>query len=205
MGRTPAVADDRRDQILAAALAVFAEKGFDRATNRDIARAAGITPGLIYHYFKSKKDVLLEAIERHAPLKSLRSLGPASRDMPAEELLRQLAGDVLEALEDERAVAVLKVLLPEALHQGKPVPIVVSALEEAAVLLEAQLQTRMEKGELRKADPVLASRLFVGGLVDIAVRRQVLHDPSLTRYTREQIIETAVTTLVLGLLPRPGR
>nr|MCR5661372.1 TetR family transcriptional regulator [bacterium] len=45
-------AEARREQIIQAALKVFSEKGFLAATNKDIAAAAGIAPGLIYHYFK---------------------------------------------------------------------------------------------------------------------------------------------------------
>ena len=45
----------RRQQIIDGALAVFAEKGFDKATNQEIAAAAGISSAdLIYHYFDSK-------------------------------------------------------------------------------------------------------------------------------------------------------
>src|SRR5947207_9138695 len=54
----------RRTQILDAAAAVFAEKGFHRATIKDIARVAGIADGTIYTYFNSKTDVLLAILNR---------------------------------------------------------------------------------------------------------------------------------------------
>src|SRR6266487_6721487 len=54
----------RRTQILDAAAAVFAEKGFHRATIKDIARVAGIADGTIYTYFPSKTDVLLGILNR---------------------------------------------------------------------------------------------------------------------------------------------
>lgn len=54
----------RRTQILDAATTVFAEKGFHRATIKDIARAAGIADGTIYTYFPSKTDVLLSILNR---------------------------------------------------------------------------------------------------------------------------------------------
>ncbi|NIW45213.1 MAG: TetR family transcriptional regulator, partial [Gammaproteobacteria bacterium] len=45
--------ETRREEIIDAALRVFSEKGFNAATNKDIAKAAGIrSPGLIYHYFE---------------------------------------------------------------------------------------------------------------------------------------------------------
>jgi AcrR family transcriptional regulator len=58
MARTPKMTEDRREQIIDAALQVFAKIGFARATNSEIAREAGnMTPGLIYYYFKSKEDL----------------------------------------------------------------------------------------------------------------------------------------------------
>src|SRR6266704_6227938 len=54
----------RRNQILDAATTVFAEKGFYRATIKDIARQAGIANGTIYTYFASKTEVLLAILNR---------------------------------------------------------------------------------------------------------------------------------------------
>jgi len=60
--------EDRRQQIISGALTVFSEKGFEKATNKDIAQAAGIrSPGLIYHYFKDKGDLLRQVIEQRSP------------------------------------------------------------------------------------------------------------------------------------------
>ncbi|MEP7187772.1 MAG: helix-turn-helix domain-containing protein, partial [Roseiflexaceae bacterium] len=52
---TPA---ERRQAILAAAISVFAQHGFDAATTDDIARAAGLSKGGLYWHFKSKDDIL---------------------------------------------------------------------------------------------------------------------------------------------------
>ena len=55
---------DRRTQILEAALEVFSTKGFHKATNKDIASAAGgMSPGLIYHYFKDKEDLFISLVD----------------------------------------------------------------------------------------------------------------------------------------------
>jgi AcrR family transcriptional regulator len=56
--------DARRSQILDAATAVFAEKGFHGATIRQIARQAGIADGTIYIYFKNKTELLLGILHR---------------------------------------------------------------------------------------------------------------------------------------------
>ena len=54
---------DKRSRILAAAVKVFAERGFFTATVAGIARAAGVADGTIYLYFKSKEDLLVRLFE----------------------------------------------------------------------------------------------------------------------------------------------
>ncbi len=54
----------RRKQILDAATQVFAEKGFHRATIKEIAQVAGIADGTIYTYFARKDEVLLAVLDR---------------------------------------------------------------------------------------------------------------------------------------------
>ncbi len=202
MGRKPKVVEDRREQILEAALEVFAEKGFDRATNKDIARAAGITSGLIYHYFRSKKEVLLEAMEKHSPLKVIRSVTPAMRTMPPEAFLRMVVQEVLSVLETEKFVAMIKVFLPEAMHKGVLAPAVFSAMKEATSFLEGYFQDKMKAGELLPADAALTSHLMLGGLMDLVLRRQVIRDPTVLKFSREQIVDNVVATTLRGLLPR---
>src|SRR4051812_32124839 len=54
----------RRNQILDAATAVFSEKGFHRATIRDVAQAAGVADGTIYNYFDNKAALILGILHR---------------------------------------------------------------------------------------------------------------------------------------------
>jgi AcrR family transcriptional regulator len=58
------IRDERRDQILHAALKVFAYKGLKAAKIADIAAQADISQGLIHHYFLCKKDVFTAVVER---------------------------------------------------------------------------------------------------------------------------------------------
>src|ERR1700694_1623996 len=53
---------DRRESILAAASRVFSQKGFQAASIAEIAQAAGVSDGLVYKYFASKRDLLVSAL-----------------------------------------------------------------------------------------------------------------------------------------------
>ena len=58
------IIEARRNQILDAAAAVFAEKGFHPTTIKDIAKVAGIADGTIYNYFKNKSALLIGIFDR---------------------------------------------------------------------------------------------------------------------------------------------
>src|SRR4051794_30580271 len=57
---------DTREAVLAAARAAFAERGYDGATIRGIATAAGVDPALVHHYFGSKEKLFLAAVQAPA-------------------------------------------------------------------------------------------------------------------------------------------
>src|SRR3954470_2474677 len=54
----------RRERILDAANALFAERAYDEVSIEDIASAAGVTRGLVHHYFGGRNDVYLALLER---------------------------------------------------------------------------------------------------------------------------------------------
>ncbi|MDE1190589.1 MAG: TetR family transcriptional regulator [Arachidicoccus sp.] len=55
--------EETRAAILLAAVAVFGERGYERASTRDIAKAAGVNPPSIQYYFDSKEGVYIQCVE----------------------------------------------------------------------------------------------------------------------------------------------
>lgn len=66
MTRTVKEPEERRRELLACAMRLFAEQGYDNVSVRAVARAAGVAPGLAYHYFDSKQSLFSAAIEDYA-------------------------------------------------------------------------------------------------------------------------------------------
>ena len=116
MARTPKVVEDRRDQIIDAAMQVFAQKGFIKATNKDIAREAGITPGLIYYYFDSKEDLLKTIIETRSPAQLMTTLPPQVFELPPEFFMRMVILRALSIVETEQFIQLIRMILPEVVH-----------------------------------------------------------------------------------------
>src|SRR5436190_8052754 len=165
MARTPKVVEDRREQIIDAAVRVFAQKGFTRATNKDIAREAGITPGLIYHYFESKEAVLKAIIETRSPLHLVESISPQLLEQPPAVFLRFLVIQVLGVVERDQFVQLLRVFVPEILHNPPMSQIgagVAGALQRVLAFLSSYFTIQMEVGTLRRTDPSLAAQTLIG-------------------------------------------
>jgi AcrR family transcriptional regulator len=202
MARTRNTAEDRREQILEAALRVFSQKGFIQATNKDIAREAGITPGLIYHYFENKEELLKAAIEEHSPLRLIHALPAELFEQPPEMFFRFMAQQLLTVIEDEHFVRLMRVFLPQAIYHPELTSFNIPAMQEVAGFLERYLAAKMDSGEVTRTDASLAAQIFGGSLMALVIRRQLLHDPLALQYTQEQIVESVVKVILQGLLAR---
>jgi AcrR family transcriptional regulator len=201
MARTPKIVEDRREQILDAAMRVFAEKGFTRTTNKDIASEAGITAGLIYHYFESKEAVFKAIIEQRSPLSIIRQLPAEILAQPPAIFLPFLAQQVLGIVEGEPFVQILRMILPEIIHNPKLTPVGNELIQKVSAFLASYFEAQMHEGNLRQADPVLVAHMFMGNIMSFILRRQILRDAAFLHYTHEQIANTVTETMLQGLLP----
>ena len=87
-GRRPG-APDTRAEVLAAARTSFAEKGFRGTTIRAVAAAAGVDPALVHHYFGTKDDLFVAALQIPVdPREVLAPVVAAGPDGAGERLLR---------------------------------------------------------------------------------------------------------------------
>jgi len=202
MARTPKVVEDRREQIIDAAMRVFSEKGFTKATNKDVAREAGITPGLIYYYFESKAKLLAAMIESRSPIRLLASLTPQLLALPPEAFLRFIISQILSIIDGENFVQIIRTMLPEIVHNPEITHTVAGFLERVVGFLTSYLESKMETGELRRSDASLAAQVFLGSVMGFVLRRHIIHDPQVLQYTPEQIADAIVDTVFSGIAPR---
>ena len=77
--------DERRRQLLEAGARVFTERSYDDASMAEVARAAGISKGLLYHYFPSKRDLFVATLEAAAA--ELRAITQPDPSLPVAEQL----------------------------------------------------------------------------------------------------------------------
>lgn len=192
--------NDRRQQILAAALRVFATKGFHKATNRDIAEEAGISAGLIYWYFKDKEDLFFSIIRERAPIFQLIEHPEALMDMPPRDGLALVGQTYLSIFHEPENVAFVRIILSEVPRFPEIAEVFYRRLGiQFFGLISSYLRRQVEQGALKPHDIATAARAFVGMLVVQVLARELLHQPEALATPDEQIIATVVDIFVSGL------
>jgi AcrR family transcriptional regulator len=199
--------ESKRQQIMDAALEVFARHGFERATNKDIARAANIkSPGLIYHYFKDKTDLLRHVLEYRVPALQLFSHAEDFMDRPPEEVLPKFAASFMQALEHRPAVATFKVVLGESIRK----PAVADMFNKLGPsrgfnFLISYLERQMDLGRLRRQDPGAAARCFIGPMVAFVLTREVFPQADSETLEPKVMVNTLVDVYLRGMAPDPDQ
>ncbi len=156
---------DRRRQILGAAVKVFAHSGFHTSRVGDIAEEAGIAYGLVYHYFKSKEE-LLETIFRDTWTQMLARVREVEASgVPASEQVRQVTALLLRTW--RRDPDLVRVLVREVTRSAH-VQQEIEEITQAMQALEGIIQRGQERGEFRtELDPKLAAVVWYGALDEI--------------------------------------
>ena len=114
--------ESTRDRLLAAATAVFSERGYDGAGVQEIARRAGLTTGAIYANFSGKAELLFEAIGARSADELDDLLRPVRQTLTAGELLAELGSHLLDPPEADD---------PQGLHAGLLIEAFVAARRDA--------------------------------------------------------------------------
>lgn len=177
-------AEWRRERLLDAALEVFADKGIDGASVKDVTKAAGVTAGLLYHYFDGKEALVQALLAERGFLPRLRELLSRPDDQrPAVEVLAELLGEFDRLLADNTELVALffgSVQAREALG---------AFVAEGQGLIGEFLADRVRAGELRSHDTRTAATVL---FATIAVGRRTGSPVD-------------VTNLIELLFPKEGR
>jgi AcrR family transcriptional regulator len=125
-GRRPGVSGTR-EAILDAARRAFAEQGYQRATIRGVAELAGVDPALVHHYFGTKQDLFVAAVQLPInPVPQLMAVLGEDPDRTGERIVEvflsvwdhaadrsPLLALIRSAVGDERAAAMLREFITE--------------------------------------------------------------------------------------------
>ncbi|MFD7900582.1 TetR family transcriptional regulator [Streptomyces sp. NPDC059743] len=173
-----------QQKILESARAEFAERGYDKTSIRGIAKAAGVDPALVHHYFGTKDEVFAAAIEvSFEPALMLPALLADGMDGIGERLARYFIG----IWENPVTRAPLLAIMRSALTHDAA----------AKVLRTFVLRRLLERiaEELDVPDPTFRAELAASHMIGIAFLRYVIKADPLASADSEQIVRMVAPTL----------
>ena len=156
--------EEKRRQLLDAAVRVFARKGFHASRVGDIAEEAGVAHGLLYHYFESK-DQVLEAVFHDNWSVLLARIGSVEEsDEPAADQLRHIAAVVLRTwlhLPD-----VVRVVIRE-FGRSPELAERIGDLAQPIDSIARVIERGIERGEFKPVDPRVAATVVYGSIDEL--------------------------------------
>jgi AcrR family transcriptional regulator len=154
----------RREELLAVACRIFAEKGFDGASLQDIADEFGVLKGSLFHYIQSKDELLYEIIEGVYTGAQVAVWSNAMQHGPAVERLRRVIVAYVEYI--SRHLDEVTVWLHDFKALPEPQRESIRRYEERdrRQLLELIEQAQREGGIRPDIDPGLASLALLGSM-----------------------------------------
>jgi len=103
-------------------------------------------------------------------------------------------------VESEQFLGILRVMLPEILHNPEVMPLLNSFAQRILGFIGSYLRIQIARGTLRAdLNPDITTHALIGSVVTLMGRRQLLHDPQVTKYTHEEIAQSVVATILQGI------
>jgi AcrR family transcriptional regulator len=187
--------DERPNEILDAALAVFAERGYRNTRLEHVGEAAGVTKGAIYHYFANKEELLLRAIE-HRREEAFGRIEEVVRDKsaPVSTRIRLVVRRWFSTVSKER-LAVVTLLSQGISHEAPDVfrKWLAGGPTRAAALIASLVREGQARGEFRRdADADVAARLLVSGLLQQTVWQQYSEAVPDAGLSQDRLVDSAL-------------
>jgi TetR/AcrR family fatty acid metabolism transcriptional regulator len=199
MAKAPPV--DKRRQILDAAIRVFARQGFHATRVSDIADEAGVAYGLVYHYFRSKDEVLNELfVERWSLLLSAIEETDRTGGTPRQKLAA-VAGFIVDSYRHDPEL--MKVIIVEVTRAANSfgrthLPEIRRAYESIAKIVEDGQKENAFRDDVA---PMFASMSFYGAIEQL-LSGWIFDVIPASDTDFDQAKELVVTTICDGLEPR---
>jgi len=192
--------EDTRQRILDAALRLFADRGYDGTTTKDLATAANIAEGTLFRHFPSKKTILVEVaslgwVEILTDL--LTELSEMGSYKAIDRVMRR------RMLNFKKNNALMRVCFMEAqFHPELRDRIHSEAIVKMSDVAEAFFQTAMDRGIYRRMNPKIVAKVFLGMFAIAGFSHQTIMNPSASPQELHEMAEGIADIFLNGVLVR---
>jgi AcrR family transcriptional regulator len=193
---------ERQASLIASASSLFAAKGFNGTTTKEIAKAAGISEALVFKYFPTKRALYAAILKEKVTVSELlEAVEEATKKRDDHLVFTLIASYRIRPGVDP---TLLRLLLFSAL-EGHELSDMFFGKQHKIFYdhLATYIQTRIQERAFRKVDPLLAARAFIG----MVVHHRLLHEIFRVRMHRshEETVATYVEIFLNGLKQAPLR
>jgi AcrR family transcriptional regulator len=190
----------RRDQILEVALQHFSRFGYAGTSMRQLAEDVGITAAAIYRHFPSKLDLFEKAVESRSRGLAISSYLQTLSDLESvEDLLRAASLHLLSTAQQDPQL--LRLLLMTSATDDEAAAKLLREFRMPYVsFLSKEFEKRIQSGELRKVDPGITARCYVGLVIGCAVNAEFWNKLEDVTYETLDIVCNNVPIFARGLL-----
>ena len=198
---------ERPDEIVAAALEIFSEKGFAAARLDDIAARAGVSKGAIYLYFATKEDIFRAVIEQAVlpNVGQIRQLA-AAHPGPFAELAQGLGALAPALLARSDLGGVVKMVVGEARNFPEIARLWHDQVVEPALgALTGAVAAAQARGEVRPGDPRLYALGLIGPLLAGVIWRETFTPVGVAAFDLAALARQHFDTALRGMLTEDAR
>jgi len=193
--------DARPEELIAAALDVFVERGYAAAKLAEVARRAGVTKGTIYLYFESK-EALFKAVVRETIVPVIAQGEALARSFTgsARELLEQLVREYWRLVGETALAGIPKLMMAEA----ATFPELTRFYYDEVVtrghrLMASVIERGIKNGEFRAVDVMVAAKLAMSPLMHATVARRAFASCMPEGFNVQKYLDTHIDLYLHGI------
>jgi AcrR family transcriptional regulator len=198
---------DRPAEIVSAALAVFAEKGFAAARLDEIAKRAGVSKGALYLYFETKEELFRAVVgQAIAPNIAAVKAMAAAHPGPLADLLRGVTAHVVTVVQTAPLGGVLKMVVGEAGNFPEIARVWHDELVSQALgAMSAAIAAAQARGEVKPGDPRTYALQLIAPLLVAVLWRETFVPVGAQPFDLPALLSQHIETLLSGMLTDEAR
>ena len=189
----------KRQDIIKAAIEVFAKNGFRGTTTRDLAAHAEVNEAIIFRHFNTKQELYRAILEQKvsqgqdARCEEAKQLAESGDD---QKFFEMFGNQFLERHEEDSTF--MRLLIFSALEGHELSEMFLSSLSGRDPLT-AYIEHRMDDGGFRRMDPHLAARAFIGMFVAYVQMQEIFGQKKVKIFERNEVVQTFVSIFLTGM------
>jgi AcrR family transcriptional regulator len=196
-------AEETKQRIIQASAQVFGKMGYDGATTRAIAEAAGVNEVTLFRHFGNKKNIFMAMIEQYSALPGLRAALEEQITGNYREDLLTLGNHFMTMMLKRRRNILMSMCAAERLPEIREA--VARPPTQQQQMLSGYLREQIARGVVRDLpNPDLAAEMFFGMLFEFAISRPLYAGTPAAEIPAEDAVAQSVDIFVRGTISAQG-